>query len=446
MSNMSRVLFVAALLLATAPFASAQSARRTDNPNHVAANPAPVTAPVNWAQRGFTVYTNESLFDSDNPGLPNENFEEANPPGCNAFDGPLNSSTNNAWFVPGDILPGLSITTNPTTSPDIFIADVGCFDADSWWVGNNNNTNDFVMNFSPPVDAVGFDFDLDNVGTSTTIEARDSGGAVLGSTTVSGLSPTFRGFAGAAISSVVVRTSLSTEWCEVDNVRFGAGAPACALSFVGTVTATYTSSPRRVTISGRVANSGAPTQAVLEVDYARSGGGPSGTLSFGPQTVPTTTTNGVPFSVFQNVPANAPAGTYNLTFRLIDAGNGNLICATQNSSVVISAPRVGGGDLAWEAGTFTLGASAVTGEAAVAVAPNPFAGRTTISFEVAEATDARLAVYDVLGREVAVLVDGAVEAGTHQATFDASSLAAGTYVYRLVTNGQVETGRLTVAH
>jgi hypothetical protein len=46
---------------------------------------------------------------------------------------------------------------------------------------------------------------------------------------------------------------------------------------------------------------------------------------------------------------------------------------------------------------------------------------------------------------VAVLVDGQVEAGAHTAVFDASSLAAGTYVYRLVADGQVQTGRLTVA-
>jgi hypothetical protein len=44
-----------------------------------------------------------------------------------------------------------------------------------------------------------------------------------------------------------------------------------------------------------------------------------------------------------------------------------------------------------------------------------------------------------------VLVDGQVEAGSHTAVFEAGTLASGTYVYRLVANGQVETGRLTVA-
>ena len=47
---------------------------------------------------------------------------------------------------------------------------------------------------------------------------------------------------------------------------------------------------------------------------------------------------------------------------------------------------------------------------------------------------------------LAGLVDGAVEAGTHQAVFNASGLAAGTYVYRLVLGSEVQTGRVTVAH
>jgi hypothetical protein len=80
------------------------------------------------------------------------------------------------------------------------------------------------------------------------------------------------------------------------------------------------------------------------------------------------------------------------------------------------------------------------------VAPNPFSGRTQISYAVEVASDVRLSVYDVLGREVAVLVDGQQEAGTHTATFDARGLAAGTYIYRLVVGNDVQTGRMTLAH
>ncbi len=89
-------------------------------------------------------------------------------------------------------------------------------------------------------------------------------------------------------------------------------------------------------------------------------------------------------------------------------------------------------------------AVAAPAEAAVVVAPNPFTGQTTLAFTLEEASQVRLAVYDLLGREVAVLAEGATEAGTHQAVLQANSLAPGVYVYRLVVGGEVQTGRLTL--
>ena len=65
--------------------------------------------------------------------------------------------------------------------------------------------------------------------------------------------------------------------------------------------------------------------------------------------------------------------------------------------------------------------------------PDPFNPQTTIRFSMAEAAPVRLAVYDMLGRTVRVLVDGIVEAGTHNAIFEAGQLPSGTYLYRLDT-------------
>jgi hypothetical protein len=78
-------------------------------------------------------------------------------------------------------------------------------------------------------------------------------------------------------------------------------------------------------------------------------------------------------------------------------------------------------------------------------APNPVADRAAIAFEVREAADVRLAVYDALGREVAVLADGPFAAGQYEAAFDASRLSAGTYVVRLQAAGEVLTSRVAVA-
>ncbi|MBO6576245.1 MAG: T9SS type A sorting domain-containing protein [Rhodothermales bacterium] len=63
--------------------------------------------------------------------------------------------------------------------------------------------------------------------------------------------------------------------------------------------------------------------------------------------------------------------------------------------------------------------------------PNPFNPVTTIGFALPESGTVRLSVFDVLGREVSVLVDGHINAGQHEVTFDAAGLPTGTYVYRL---------------
>jgi photosystem II stability/assembly factor-like uncharacterized protein len=63
--------------------------------------------------------------------------------------------------------------------------------------------------------------------------------------------------------------------------------------------------------------------------------------------------------------------------------------------------------------------------------PNPFNPGTTIRYRVSGDREVRLVVYDLLGREVAVLVDGAKPPGDYEVTFDAAGLASGVYIYRL---------------
>jgi hypothetical protein len=80
-----------------------------------------------------------------------------------------------------------------------------------------------------------------------------------------------------------------------------------------------------------------------------------------------------------------------------------------------------------------------------APAPNPTDGATTLRYDLPAAGRVRLAVYDALGREVAVLVDGERPAGAHEAVLAAGRLAPGVYVVRLAAGRAVETRRLTVA-
>lgn len=69
--------------------------------------------------------------------------------------------------------------------------------------------------------------------------------------------------------------------------------------------------------------------------------------------------------------------------------------------------------------------------------PNPFNPTTVIRFQLSVASKTRLSVYDVLGREVAVLVNEDRAAGQHQINFNASGLSSGVYLYRLQLNGEV---------
>lgn len=59
--------------------------------------------------------------------------------------------------------------------------------------------------------------------------------------------------------------------------------------------------------------------------------------------------------------------------------------------------------------------------------PNPFNPNTNIRFSLAEATNITLVVYDVQGRVIAELINGATEAGIHEVGFDASALTSGVY-------------------
>jgi hypothetical protein len=76
--------------------------------------------------------------------------------------------------------------------------------------------------------------------------------------------------------------------------------------------------------------------------------------------------------------------------------------------------------------------------------PNPFNPSTLIRFQLPTAAFTKLAVFDLLGREVSVLVDGRLESGSHMVRFDATGLSSGVYFYRLTAGSQVAIRRLTV--
>ncbi len=76
--------------------------------------------------------------------------------------------------------------------------------------------------------------------------------------------------------------------------------------------------------------------------------------------------------------------------------------------------------------------------------PNPFNPKTVVSSQLSVASHVRLVVYDMLGREVAVLVDGQRAAGSYQDSFDASGLASGVYICRLMAGSFVASRQMVL--
>ena len=76
--------------------------------------------------------------------------------------------------------------------------------------------------------------------------------------------------------------------------------------------------------------------------------------------------------------------------------------------------------------------------------PNPFNPETTIPFALPEASEVRLVVYDVTGRQVALLVEGQLSAGHHTVAFRGDHLASGVYLVRMQAGDFSEVRRMTL--
>jgi hypothetical protein len=76
--------------------------------------------------------------------------------------------------------------------------------------------------------------------------------------------------------------------------------------------------------------------------------------------------------------------------------------------------------------------------------PNPFNPTTTIPYEIAEDAEVKLTVWNMIGQKVATLVDGMVEAGTHQETWNANNMPSGIYIARFEVGNEVFTRKMTL--
>ncbi len=175
----------------------------------------------------------------------------------------------------------------------------------------------------------------------------------------------------------------------------------------------------------------------------------------GPVTVTLAPGQTVSRSLVQTVPGSIPAGGYTYTGLVGDfpdapvdrddfpavkqaaRGGGAPVAAWQVLDAATGEPVRAGAS--WQSAEAPAAASkAPAAFALAAVYPNPFRASTEIALDVPEASQVTLAVFDVLGRRVAVLLDGVVEAGSHRVAFDGSALPSGVYLVRATSEGTAQ--------
>lgn len=76
--------------------------------------------------------------------------------------------------------------------------------------------------------------------------------------------------------------------------------------------------------------------------------------------------------------------------------------------------------------------------------PNPFNPSTQIRFNLPTATEVKLTVFDIRGKEVTRLIEGRLDAGLHAITWDAKGVATGIYLYYLQVGNQVRMGKMVL--
>lgn len=149
----------------------------------------------------------------------------------------------------------------------------------------------------------------------------------------------------------------------------------------------------------------------------------------------------------QFVPPAAPPGNY--TFE------GNVLTQPDSIQATESFPftkltddggapnhNLGWACYGWDEGEKSQITNPQSQIANLGVSPNPFNASTIISFQLRASGLAKLSVFDITGREVALLAEGYLPEGHHQAVFDAGDLSSGVYFAKLTAGDFVQTMKL----
>jgi hypothetical protein len=76
--------------------------------------------------------------------------------------------------------------------------------------------------------------------------------------------------------------------------------------------------------------------------------------------------------------------------------------------------------------------------------PNPFNPTTNIKFQISKSGFVKMVVYDILGREIATLVNESLSPGTYEVEWDATIYPSGVYYYKLAATNYTETRKMVL--
>jgi agmatine deiminase len=149
----------------------------------------------------------------------------------------------------------------------------------------------------------------------------------------------------------------------------------------------------------------------------------------------------------QNIPASARSGDY--TYRCF-IGSYLPRVISQADSFTFTKQGTTTGNMAgnWSVSGWDEDVSATMAVPnrfnPISSSPNPFNPTTTISYQLSAVSFVNLTVYDISGRQVAMLINGMRDAGSHEVTFDGSKLASGVYLYKLTAGEYTATSKMVL--